>query len=128
MKSSPKTNYPQSSRFTINCICFGSHKSIHWSDRYQCLYFEGFPCSSVGKESVCNCLLQSVCRRPRSDSWVGKIPWGRKWQPTPVFLPGESHGQRSSIFHMKKWPGDIFFLFVCLVFLFLFLFLYFLND
>ena len=26
---------------------------------------------------------------------VGKIPWGRKWQPTPVFLPGESHGQKS---------------------------------
>ena len=29
------------------------------------------------------------------DSWVGKIPWRRKWQPTPVFLPGGSHGQRS---------------------------------
>ena len=29
------------------------------------------------------------------DHWVGKIPWSRKWQPTPVFLPGESHGQRS---------------------------------
>ena len=29
------------------------------------------------------------------DPWVGKIPWGRKWQPTPVFLPGESQGQRS---------------------------------
>ena len=29
------------------------------------------------------------------DSWVRKIPWRRKWQPTPVFLPGESHGQRS---------------------------------
>ena len=27
--------------------------------------------------------------------WVGKIPWRRKWQPTPVFLPGEFHGQRS---------------------------------
>ena len=27
--------------------------------------------------------------------WVGKIPWRRKWQPTPVFLPGKSHGQRS---------------------------------
>ena len=26
--------------------------------------------------------------------WVGKISWRRKWQPTPVFLPGESHGQR----------------------------------
>ena len=29
------------------------------------------------------------------ETWVGKIPWRRKWQPTPVFLPGESHGQRS---------------------------------
>ena len=28
-------------------------------------------------------------------SWVGKIPWKRKWQPTPVFLPGRFHGQRS---------------------------------
>ena len=27
--------------------------------------------------------------------WVGKIPWRREWQPIPVFLPGESHGQRS---------------------------------
>ena len=27
--------------------------------------------------------------------WVGKIPWRRAWQPTPVFLPEESHGQRS---------------------------------
>jgi len=33
------------------------------------------------------------CRRHRRcgfDPWVGKIPWRRKWQPTPVFLPGES--------------------------------------
>ena len=29
------------------------------------------------------------------DPWVGKIPWRRKWQPIPVFLPGEVHGQRS---------------------------------
>ena len=28
------------------------------------------------------------------DPWVGKIPWRRKWQPTPVLLPGKSHGQR----------------------------------
>ena len=34
-------------------------------------------------------------RRCRFDRWVGKIPWSRKWQPTPVFLPGEFHGQRS---------------------------------
>ena len=37
--------------------------------------------------------LQS--RRLGIDPWLGKIPWRRKWQPTPVFLPGESHGQRS---------------------------------
>ena len=35
------------------------------------------------------------CRKPGFDSWVGMIPWRRKWQPTPAFLPGESHGQRS---------------------------------
>ena len=29
------------------------------------------------------------------DPWVGKIPWRRAWQPTPAFLPGESHRQRS---------------------------------
>ena len=29
------------------------------------------------------------------DFWVGKVPWRRAWQPTPVFLPEESHGQRS---------------------------------
>ena len=33
----------------------------------------------------------------RGLSLVGKIPWRRKWQPTPVFLPGESHGQRSLV-------------------------------
>ena len=33
--------------------------------------------------------------RPRFDPWVGKIPWRWEWQPTPVFLPGECHGQRS---------------------------------
>ena len=31
------------------------------------------------------------------ESWVGKIPWRRAWQPTPVFLPGESHGLRSLV-------------------------------
>jgi len=33
--------------------------------------------------------------RSRFDLWVRKIPWRRVWQPTPVFLPGKSHGQRS---------------------------------
>ena len=34
------------------------------------------------------------CRRPGFDPWVRKIPWRRKWQPSPVFLSGKSHGQR----------------------------------
>ena len=37
------------------------------------------------------------CGRPRFDPWVGKIPWRRKWQPMPVFLPRESHGWRSLV-------------------------------
>ena len=38
-------------------------------------------------------LLQ--CGRPEFDPWVGKIPWRKEWQSTPVFLPEKSHGQRS---------------------------------
>ena len=36
-------------------------------------------------------------KRRRFDPWVRKIPWRRAWQPTPVFLPEESHGQRSLV-------------------------------
>ena len=36
------------------------------------------------------------------DPWVGKIPWRRAWQPTPVFLPGESHGLR------RVWQATIY--------------------
>ena len=46
----------------------------------------GFPYSSFNLPA---------CRGPSFDSCVGKIPWRRKWQPTPVFLLGESHGQKS---------------------------------
>ena len=48
----------------------------------------GFPGGSDGR--VC---LQ--CRRPGFDPQVGKIPWRRAWQPIPLFLPGESHGQKN---------------------------------
>ena len=49
----------------------------------------GFPGGSDGKESAC------LCRRRRFSSWFGKQPQRKKWQPTPVFLPGKSHGQGS---------------------------------
>ena len=48
------------------------------------------PASSVAQMLKKICLQ---CRKPRFDPWVEKIPWGRKWQPTPVFLPGESQGR-----------------------------------
>ena len=37
------------------------------------------------------------CKRPGFDPWVGKIPWRREWLPTPVFMPGEFHGQRNMV-------------------------------
>ena len=48
------------------------------------------------------------CRRPGFDPWVGKILWRREWQSTPVFLPGECHGQRSLAGH-SPWgfPGRV---------------------
>ena len=39
----------------------------------------------------------SQCWRPRFDLWVGKIPWRRKWQPTPVLMTGKSHGPTSLV-------------------------------
>ena len=49
-----------------------------------------FPGGAGGKESICQCRR---LKRPGFNPWVGKIPWRRAWQPTPAFLPGESHGQ-----------------------------------
>ena len=46
---------------------------------------------SRGKESVCLCRR---CKRCKLSTWAGKTPWRCKWQPTPVFLTGKSHGQR----------------------------------
>ena len=54
----------------------------------------GFPGGSSGTEPVCQ------GRRPKRHRFYpsfGKIPWRRAWQPIPVFLPGESHGQRSLV-------------------------------
>jgi len=50
-----------------------------------------FPGGSDGKAS---CLKY---RRFGFSPWVGKISWRRKWQPTPVFLPGKSHGRRNLV-------------------------------
>ena len=56
-------------------------------------YYEGFLRSAGGKEPTCQCRRHKRCRL---NPWVGKIPWRRRaWQPTPIFLPAESHRQRN---------------------------------
>ena len=55
--------------------------------------WRGFP-SGSGKESAYQYRRR---RRLWFDPWVGKIPYRRKWQPIPVFLPGKSRGQRSLV-------------------------------
>ena len=54
---------------------------------------DGSPAGTAVKKKKSTC----QCRRHQFDPWVGKIPWRKKWQPTPVFLPGKSHGQRSLV-------------------------------
>jgi len=56
-----------------------------------CYVQNGLPWWLSNKESACS------CRRHGFEPWVGKILWRRKWQLTPVFLPGKSHGQSSPV-------------------------------
>ena len=64
----------------------------------------GFPGGASGKEPACQCRRH---KRRGFNPWVRKIPWRRKWQSTPVFLPGKSHGQRNleAVVHRitKSW-------------------------
>ena len=63
--------------------CQGKNERFNYS---PIIYFMGLPRWCSGKESTCQ------CRRCRFNPWVGKIPWSRKWQPTPtLFLPGKFH-------------------------------------
>ena len=61
-----------------------------------------------GKEPACQFRRR---KRHGLDPWVRKIPWKRTWQPTPVFLPGEPHGQRSLVGYSpwgrKSWTWKL---------------------
>ena len=65
----------------------------HWI-LYLCGEELDFPGGNSGKESACQC---SKHKRLGFHLWVGKIPWSKKWQSTPAFLPGKFHGQRSLV-------------------------------
>ena len=56
----------------------------------------GFPRCISGKEPACQCRRHE---RHGFYPWIGRIPWRRAWQPTLVFLPGESHGQMLAAVH-----------------------------
>ena len=91
--------------YVLNLIAYGLNLVLPFKKKapflFQCVYimyiyscthihiFYGLPRQLSGKESACQ------CRRHGLGPWVGKIPWKKKWQSTPVFFAGKSHGQRS---------------------------------
>ena len=63
------------------------------------------PGGSANKESACQ--WRRCGRICGFDPWVWKIPWRGKWQPTPVFLPGKSQGQRSLVGYSPGGPKEL---------------------
>ena len=72
-----------------NCMCkgpeTGKHTASCWSGVSPVWASHGLPWWRSGKESACQCRMQEA----QVQSWVGKIPWRRKWQSTPAFLLGK---------------------------------------
>ena len=64
----------------------------------------GLPLWHSGKESACQCRRYNRCM---FNPWIGKIPWSRKWQTAPVFLPGKSHGQRNLAGYSPWGPKSV---------------------
>ena len=81
-KVSREETIPESS---VLCNC----PTLSQIARYSNILYYRWPSS---KESSCQCRRH---KRWGFDPWVRKIPWSRKWQPTPIFLPGKFHGQKS---------------------------------
>ena len=75
--------------FDYRIFCFPPDSCL-----FLCLSFIG---GASDKEPTCQ---YRRCERCGFDPWVTKISWRRKWQPTPVLLPGEFHGQRSLVDYM----------------------------
>ena len=65
----------------LECGLFSSHQG-------------GFPSGTSSEESACQCRRRG---RRGFNPWVRKIPWGRAWHPTPMFVSGKPHGQRSLV-------------------------------
>ena len=97
---------------TVTCNDLGRLASLLWSPWLWGVFQKS--------QDICVCWLPrhyrdfasgSVVKNPPAvqgqgfHPWVGKIPWRRKWQPTPVFLPGESHGQEPGGLQSAGWQS-----------------------
>ena len=67
--------------------------------RWYTCHSPGFPGGASGKEPACLCRRHKRCR---FNPWVGKIPWRRAWQSSPVFLPAKFHGQRNLVGYIQS--------------------------
>ena len=88
-----KPTYAWAAQRNLACVAQGSAvASVCYWYRHCAMTSTGLPGSASRKEPTCPC---SRCKTLGFDPCVGKIPWRMKGQPTPGFLPGESHGQKS---------------------------------
>ena len=80
----------------------GSQRVGHkWETKLNWSYETNLPASRFTKESTCQ---WRRCWRCRLNPWIRKIPWRRKWQHIPVFLPQKAHAQRS-LESYSPWSG-----------------------
>ena len=84
----------QKKKVTFNRDIFAHYFVFSESQSIKLYGSLGFPGKYSVNESACQFRRH---RWSRFDPWVQKIPWRRKWQPTPVFLPGKFHRQRSLV-------------------------------
>ena len=92
--SEMKTLLLPSSPSSFCCSFFFAYCRITCMQKVVYIISVGFPGGASGKNLTCQCWR---CKRCGFNPWVRKILWRRAWQPTPVFLLGESHGQRSLV-------------------------------
>ena len=79
-------------KFCLFLLCLKVNVNISFIFSLWHIGVWGFPSGTSGKETTCQCRRHMWYR---FDPWVRKIPWRRAWEPTQVFLPRESHGQRN---------------------------------
>ena len=92
----PISPYPQYLLFSALWLFLFCSSDPNGGDVFSFYFWLAFPRGSDCKESACNAGGQKF------NPWLRKIPWRREWQSTPVFLPGEFHGQRSLVVYSPQ--------------------------